>query len=66
MAGKIPKESIGRVKVLLKSMYPIAVSLTYIREIVRIRNSSAETICRELGAKRVETTNGVYYKWVEK
>ena len=66
MAGKIPKSSIEKVKVLLKSMHPIAVSLSYIREMARIRNSSAETICRELGAKRVETTNGVYYKWVEK
>ena len=63
MAGKIPKSSIEKVKVLLKSMYPVAVSLSYIREMARIRNSSAETICKELGVERVETTSGVYYKW---
>ena len=63
MVNRIPKSSVEKVKVLLKSLYPKAVALSYFNRVARIRTSSAEIICISLGAERIETTGGVYYRW---
>ena len=66
MTGKIPEKSYRIVKRILKFNSPVAVSPDFIRMTGGMSKKSAEKICMEIGAERVETSNGVYYRWAEK
>jgi len=63
MTGKIPDKSYVNVKRILRRRYPLAVSLDYIRMEGGMSKKSAGRICADIGAEKVETSNGVYYRW---
>lgn len=66
MPRKISKVSVDRVKILLRSVYPLAVSMHYIRQIVTIPISSVRTVCEEIlkdQAETIETNSGKVYRW---